>query len=217
MTVPSFATAPELSRDDLQKLQRARKRLLLGLFGLTLVAIFFTDSYWYTRRSALYGAIEWFGIVLIFACILGRTWCSLYIGGRKKRELVTVGPYSLVRNPLYIFTLLGAVGIGAQSGSLLIAGWFAAVTFIVFDRVVRSEERFLAEEFPSEFQAYARRVHRFLPRFAGWSDVDELFVRPRLIRQTFLDAGLLLVSIPAADMLETLQRYEITPVLLRLP
>ena len=44
MTVPSFATAPELSH--LQKLQRARKRLLLGLFGLALVAIFFIDSYW---------------------------------------------------------------------------------------------------------------------------------------------------------------------------
>jgi protein-S-isoprenylcysteine O-methyltransferase Ste14 len=59
---------------------------------------------------------------------LGRTWCSLDISGRKKRELVTVGPYALVRNPLYIFTLLEAFGIGAQSGSMLSAGWFAAPT-----------------------------------------------------------------------------------------
>ena len=63
MTVPGFATAPVHSRDDLQKLQRGRKRLLLGLLGLTLLVIFFTDSYWYARGSVLYGAIEWFGIV----------------------------------------------------------------------------------------------------------------------------------------------------------
>ena len=38
--------------------------------------------------------IEWAGIVLIVACILGRTWASLYIGGRKIDALVMDGPYS---------------------------------------------------------------------------------------------------------------------------
>ena len=42
---------------------------------------------------------------MILICILGRTWATLYIGGQKQRELVTKGPYSVVRNPLYLFTL----------------------------------------------------------------------------------------------------------------
>ena len=209
--------ATALPSDTLQKVQRTRKWMLRGFLGLTLVPILFIDSYWYSRGSPLYDAVETFGVVLIVACIFGRTWCSLYIGGRKKRELVNSGPYSLTRNPLYLFSLLGAFGIGAQSGSLLIAGWFAVATFLIFYSVVGNEERFLAQQFPQEFPTYAARVPRFWPRIAGWRDVDELVIRPKLMRQTFVEACLLLISIPAADILETLQRDGIIPVLALLP
>ena len=63
--------------------------------------------------------IEWFGIFAIILCIFGRTWTSLYIGGRKNRALLTKGPYSVVRNPLYVFSILGAAGAGAQLGSVI--------------------------------------------------------------------------------------------------
>jgi protein-S-isoprenylcysteine O-methyltransferase Ste14 len=205
-----------LSR-DLQRVQKTRKWWLRGLFGATLVLAVFVDSYWYAQAPVLYQAIEWIGVVLISACIAGRTWCSLYIGGRKKRELVMIGPYSLVRNPLYVFTLFGAVGLGAQSGSLVVAAWFGLVAFVIFRSVVRSEERFLTREFPAEFQAYALRVPRFWPRLAGWQDVDELVMQPKLMRRTFIETSLLLISIPAADILETFQRYDVIPVLMRLP
>lgn len=205
------------SSKELQGVQRTRKWLLLLLFGSTLVPILFTDSYWHERGSPMYGLIEGGGVVLLLACIFGRTWCSLYIGGRKKRELVTVGPYSLVRNPLYVFTLLGAFGIGAQLGSLVVATWFAVVAFIVFYNVVRKEEQYLAAEFPVEFRAYAAAVPRFWPSFSAWRDVEDLVVKPVLIRRTFLEACLLLLSIPAADLLDMLQRHDVIAVRLLLP
>lgn len=213
-TMEMAAAAPG---DHLQQVQHARKWRLRGLFLLVLVPLVLTDSYWYAHGSWVYPVIEWVGTALIVVCILGRTWCSLYIGGRKKRELVTVGPYSLARNPLYVFTLLGAFGIGSQSGSLLVGSLFAAVTLFVFARVVRDEEAFLRREFPVEFAAYAARVPRFWPRFREWRDVDELVVKPRLIWRTFGDASLFLLSIPIADLLETLQRQGSVPVLLLLP
>jgi protein-S-isoprenylcysteine O-methyltransferase Ste14 len=40
---------------------------------------------------------------------------------RKIEELVTVGPYSVMRNPLYFFFILGGIGVGAQSGSVVVA------------------------------------------------------------------------------------------------
>jgi protein-S-isoprenylcysteine O-methyltransferase Ste14 len=203
--------------DALQRVQRMRKMALRVLLGMTLLPVLFIDSYWFARAPILYDAIEWLGAVLIFVCICGRTWCTLYIGGRKKRELVTSGPYSLSRNPLYVFTLLGAFGIGAQTGSLIISCWFTVLTFLVFNQVVLREERFLATEFPAEFQAYAARVRRFLPKFSNWRDVDVLTAHPRLIRQTFFDASILLIGIPAADLLETLQRDHLIPILLWLP
>jgi protein-S-isoprenylcysteine O-methyltransferase Ste14 len=156
MTLDLTATAPP--RHDLQAIQRRRKWILRGLLGGALVVLLVTDSQWSYRKSPLYEIIEALGTALILACIAGRTWCSLYIGGRKKRELITVGPYSIVRNPLYVFSTLGAVGIGAQSGTLTIALVFALVTVAVFMTVIRSVERFLASEFPGEFPAYADRV-----------------------------------------------------------
>lgn len=54
--------------------------------------------------------LEIFGYALLLVAAPGRIWCSIYIVGRKDEELCTDGPYSLVRNPLYAFSLLGLVG-----------------------------------------------------------------------------------------------------------
>jgi len=46
--------------------------------------------------------VEKAGILLITICIAGRTWCSLYIN-EDARQIVTTGPYSLLRHPGYLF------------------------------------------------------------------------------------------------------------------
>src|SRR5262245_14008421 len=106
---------------NLQAVQRKRKLALTLGAALWLLAMLVTQSRWRTGAPYLYLLIAGVGLVLILLGILGRTWCTLYIGGLKKRELVTAGPYSLVRNPLYVFSALGAAGIGAQTGSALLA------------------------------------------------------------------------------------------------
>ena len=122
-----------------------------------VLLLLFTKSHWDTAPT-IRAAIAGVGLLAILVCIMGRTWCTLYIGGLKKRELVTTGPYSVVRNPLYVFTSIGAAGIGAQNGSIVLAVLFFAATLAVFQVVARREEAFLASTFP-EFAAYcgARR------------------------------------------------------------
>ncbi len=56
---------------------------------------------------------EIWGITAIFVAIAGRAWVLLYIGGRKNSELVTYGPYSITRNPLYVFSLTGITGVAS--------------------------------------------------------------------------------------------------------
>lgn len=202
---------------DLQKTQRRRKQVLTLGIGLCLVLMMVTRSSWRDSAPGLYTLIEKIGLVLILVGILGRTWCTLYIGGHKKRELVTKGPYSLVRNPLYTFTLVGTLGIGAQSGSFLIALLLAASALAVFSAVVREEERFLASTFPDAFAAYAAKVPRFLPRFSLWQDADELLVKPQLVRRTFLDASLFLLAVPLMDLLDWAHEGGWLPVLFNLP
>ena len=98
--------------------------------------------------------------------------------------IVTAGPYSVVRNPLYVFSAIGTAGIGAQTGSAFLALLFAAGALAVFQVVARREETFLAATFPADFAAYAARVPRFWPRLSQWREADELRVKPRLVRRT---------------------------------
>jgi protein-S-isoprenylcysteine O-methyltransferase Ste14 len=202
---------------DLQQLQRKRKRaLVVGIVcGLALLAI--TDTAWRAEWPRVHRVIQWSGLVLILFCILGRTWCTLYIGGQKKRELVTKGPYSVVRNPLYLFTLFGAAGMGALSGSIVMALLSATFATVVFVSVVRQEEQFLLTAFPQDYPAYAARVPRLWPRFSVWQDADQLIVQPRLVHRTFFDASLFLLAVPLIALKALLRDWGWLPVLLRLP
>lgn len=99
-------------------MQTARRAVLSALAALLLGGFAVTGAW--THLNVAHESVEDFGRVLIAICILGRCWCTLYIGGRKGETLVSVGPYSLCRNPLYFFSFVGAAGVGAQTGSLLI-------------------------------------------------------------------------------------------------
>jgi protein-S-isoprenylcysteine O-methyltransferase Ste14 len=202
---------------ELRRVQQKRKRILaIGVVvGLLLLA--FIDSAWRVEWPLVHRTIQWSGLIFVLICILGRTWTTLYIGGQKRRMLVTNGPYSVVRNPLYLFTLLGAAGVGALSGSLAfmaVCGAFAAAVFLA---VVRQEEQFLLATFPHEYPAYAARVPRLLPRFSTWQDADYLNVRPRLVIRTFFEACLLLVAAPLVALKALARDLEWFPILLCLP
>lgn len=83
--------------------------------------------------------IEGVGAFLIVVAIVGRTWCALYIGGRKLEELVQCGPYSIVRNPLYVFFLFGVVGICLGTGSFILTSVIALVSTLIFRHLIRLE------------------------------------------------------------------------------
>ena len=161
--------------------------------------------------------IEWAGIVLIVICILGRTWASLYIGGRKNEQLVTIGPYSITRNPLYFFSVIGAAGFGAQLGSIAVALVFAVLTWLVLHLVIIQEERVLADHYGVLFADYVKAVPQFFPNTKLWLDEPTLVIRPPRVLLTFADASVFLLSVPIAEGFEWLQDSRILPVLLVLP
>lgn len=201
---------------DLQAVQKLRKLAVLGL-GLVLIGLtVFTqspggvDGQWHE-------AVEAVGLAAIITAIVGRAWCSLYIGGRKKAEIVDRGPYSLSRNPLYIFSFIGAFGIGAQTGQATIAVLFVFVAWVIFHATVRKEEAWLNDRFGAVYAAYVARTPRFWPRFKAWRDEDELTVRPAFFLLTLRDGLAFLVAIPLFEMIDAGQAAGWVRVIAHLP
>lgn len=201
---------------NIAEVQLVRKGVL-GVAVLVGVLMFAMTNSTHPSGESVHEMIEWFGIVLIVICILGRTWCTLYIGGRKIEQFVTEGPYSVARNPLYFFSILGAAGAGAQLGSVISAVVFGVLAWAVFYVVVLQEERLLAGRYGEAFAAYVASVPRFLPNPRLWRDAPTVTVAPPKILRTFADAMMFLLSVPIAEGFEKLQHIGILPVLLYLP
>ncbi|MFN3350192.1 methyltransferase family protein [Pseudorhodoplanes sp.] len=196
--------------------QTIRKIVLYIVVALGVFVFAVTASVYPSGRT-VHEMIEWLGIVLIVACILGRTWASLYIGGRKIEEFVQTGPYSVMRNPLYFFSFLGAAGVGMQVGSIALGLICAGLAWLVFHVVVLQEEQVLAGRYGASYRDYLARVPRFLPKPSLWHDEPTLTIRPPRVLMTFADALVFLLAVPLAELFEHLQDTGLIPVLLRLP
>jgi protein-S-isoprenylcysteine O-methyltransferase Ste14 len=161
--------------------------------------------------------MEVLGVACLAICLAGRGWSSVYVAGRKNQELVTAGPYSLVRNPLYVFSFIGLVGIGLISGmfALLLV---AAGAFVVYYRsVVRREEAYLAGRHGELFASYVQTVPRWWPRFAAWRDVPALEIKPGLIGIHLRDSSLFFLAFVFFKACELARDYGLLRPLLYLP
>jgi len=80
------------------------------------------------------------------------------------RKFVAVGPYKLVRNPMYIggFVVLLGFGLCEQSYTILLFGvpWILLAHLFV----ILYEEPHLRATFGTPYDAYCRSVRRWLPR-----------------------------------------------------
>ena len=106
------------------------------------------------------------GSILVAAGLAVRAIASGQL--RKNEELATTGPYSYTRNPLYLGSILIAVGFAVSAESMWV--WVLLLIFfvLIYVPVIRSEESFLRSAFP-DFESYSNRVPRLVPRWSGES------------------------------------------------
>jgi len=154
---------------------------------------------------------------LLTVCSMGRLWALMYIAGYKSNKLITDGPYSMTRNPLYLFSLLGAVGIGLSSENVLILAILLVFYLLYYPFTIIAEERKLRVLFGQEYVDYAIRTPRFFPRFSAYQKPGlyqinaDTFVRNLVSGMWFVWIFMLF------DFIEMLQKTGILPVLFRVP
>ena len=156
--------------------------------AVAVVFLLFSTNRWETGGEGVAVALFTLGMFLVAIGSLGRMWCSLYIAGYKDQVLITQGPYSMTRNPLYFFSVFGALGVGFCTETFTFPAVLLAVMILYYPLVVRKEERRLRARFGGDFDDYARRVPAFFPNFALFSEPDSYLVKPVVYRRHMFSA-----------------------------
>jgi protein-S-isoprenylcysteine O-methyltransferase Ste14 len=128
------------------------------------------------------------GLVFLAFAAFGRIWCLVFIAGKKNDELVMDGPYSTVRNPLYVFSFFGAVGFGLAVENPFLAILIAVAFGIYYSVIVRREEAYLASRFGDTFRDYAARTPRWLPKTSLYHEREIVPVVTSKMRSGIRDA-----------------------------
>lgn len=206
----------EQAWEHLAVIQVRRRRTLGMLGGLLAVLLPFFSSVW-AADSLMFQFTRMAGLALVLLAVLGRCWCMLYLGGHKGSSLISQGPYSVSRNPLYGFSLCAVLGMGALSGSVLLGPILAVFVYAVFNNVIDEEEVLLNKVFGADYQDYCARVPRFGPRLSQWRSPDELPVSISGLARTLRDALPYFLIWPLFALAQWMQVQGWVPVLLRLP
>ena len=91
-----------------------------------------------------------------------RLWASGHI--EKTRSLATGGPYAHTRNPLYLGSVIMAVGLAVASASLGVLLVASAYLVAFYPHVIREEAAFLRGKFPEDYAVWEQAVPLFRPR-----------------------------------------------------
>ena len=113
------------------------------------------------------------GFAIAAAGILVRALASGHI--RKNAALATTGPYAYTRNPLYLGSIIIALGFIVAARNLWIGVAAIAMFAFIYLPVITAEEKYLRSAFPG-YGHYASQVPRLLPRltpYRGGRAADE--------------------------------------------
>lgn len=133
-----------------------RIRVPLGFIFAALYIWLARPAWWSISLGA---GISLFGVLV-------RALASGHV--RKNEELTTTGPYGHTRNPLYLGSIIIAIGFAIAARSLWIGIVLVVLFLAIYVPVIRSEEEFLRGKF-ANFDDYVARVPRLMPRLTSAS------------------------------------------------
>jgi protein-S-isoprenylcysteine O-methyltransferase Ste14 len=114
------------------------------------------------RLLGAVGALFSTGVVAWIHHSLGRQY-SAEFAIQKDHVLVTTGPYSRTRHPMYTVLNMFSLSMALMASNLILI-FFAVLVAIPFPWIAIEEEQMMLEKFGEEYKAYMIRTGRFLPR-----------------------------------------------------
>jgi protein-S-isoprenylcysteine O-methyltransferase Ste14 len=135
------------------------------------------------------------GLVLVLPGLAFRLWASGHI--EKTLRLATGGPYRHTQHPLYLGSVLIAMGIAVASARPAVVAAAGVYLLAFFPLVLRDESRFLHERFGNDYERWAAEVPPLIPRLLPAGPGATHFEWRRVRRNREWKAGLALLGVLA--------------------
>ncbi len=211
----SAADEHQQQSDKHRRMRHLRIRLMrLAFVPFVFVAIFGWRSWPDDSMPEL--LLESIGYVFLMVGVALRLWATLHIGGHKSTELITDGPFSMCRNPLYVGTMLLAIGASLCLENILLLAMTVLFLVPIHAAMIISEERHLAEIFGAPFEAYRSRVPRFLFRFRNFHERESLVISTKMLKHAIAGSAVAVLIPLMEDVLQMLHNKGMIPVLWKL-
>ena len=147
--------------------------LSIGILGMLASVILYLVAWPFVLgfQLPIPSIIRWFGVVVGFCSVPLLIWIHRALGKyyaaqlelKEEHQLITGGPYSRVRHPMYTIFILFTSSMGFITANLLVILFCLLVVFS-FPFIARKEESMLVSLFGEEYKEYMRWTGRFFPR-----------------------------------------------------
>jgi protein-S-isoprenylcysteine O-methyltransferase Ste14 len=152
---------------------------IIGMF-ISLLVYGFMPLWLVWFPLPLPSIVRWMGVILGFSCVPFLVWIHRQLGRsyspelaiKKDQVLVTSGPYSRIRHPMYTVFILFTLGILLVSSNLFVTIFGLLIILMLYPNA-KQEERMLLNKFGDRYQDYMNRTGLFFPRITKPRKFDE--------------------------------------------
>ena len=140
-----------------------KSRVFLGIGFLLVILVFGQKEHYF-----LAFAVSMLGELI-------QVWSS---GSLEKNKVLTArGPYSLIRNPMYLGRFLVILGGIFLLGNMYFVFVYGALYYFYMVNRVKREEKHLEKIFGEPYREYCLKVNRFIPNFRVYDKGELVFFR----------------------------------------
>lgn len=195
-----------------------KSRILISkIVGIvTALCIFFATSF-IEDEGFIHEAFDMLGLLMISFCALGRLYTTAYLGGQKNESLMVSGPFSIVRNPLYFFSLIGFTGIAFMTNHIVLIVLVPCIFLVLYLQLIQREEDFLKSKFGDEYVEYTQSVPKLWPNISLYTAPDTITVDTRTFKNGAYDAIWWFAAYPLVEFAEFIRELNLIPEIVYIP
>lgn len=166
--------------------------LRISMLSLVILSIMNDNFRAYTLNITSIESLQMsiIGFMLVIFGSFGRIWASLYIEGNKTKNLITDGPFAMVRNPLYFFSLIMLFGFCFALKAIYLPLGLLFIFIFFHIPTIANEEKKLAKIHGEKFQKYIKTTPRLIPNFFLYKKTEpteKVLIKIRRINNVLLE------------------------------